>query len=114
MSDQHHDDAIDQINKSCVHFSLLEHSLIMNNHEQYLICLKDEHPPLSDKHQTRVALSSIGHSAAPSSSSSSSDDGEESTSNLRTVEKSRTFTDQQQKATSHRQNRWEANLTKQR
>jgi hypothetical protein len=113
MSDQHHDDdAIDQINKSCAFLSV-EHSLIMNNHEQYLICLKDEHPPLSDKHQARVALNSIGHSATPSSSSSS-DDGEESTNNLRTVEKSRTFTDQQQKATSHRQNRWDANLIKQR
>ena len=81
----------------------------MNNQEQYLICLKDEQPPLSEQHQARVALNSIGHSATPSSSS---DDGEEWTSNLRTVEKSRPLTARQQKAISVRPDRWNASQPK--
>jgi hypothetical protein len=86
---------------------LLEHSsTITYQREQYLICLKNDQSKLSSKsHEAYSTMDSIGHSAS-SASSSSSDDGDELIS-LRTVEKSRSFTNQQQATKSKRQNRWE-------
>ncbi len=86
----------------------IEHSShIINNNEQYLISIEDDNQQISAVKHTRLTMNSLGHST------SSSDDADEST-NLRTVEKSRLFTDKQQKETLKRKNRWEETTNLQR
>ncbi len=76
----------------------IEHSShIINDNEQYLVCIEDEKKePLEKKHM-RLTMNSMGHSTSSSDESI----------NLRTVEKSRLFNDEQEKMKLKRKNRWE-------
>jgi len=77
----------------------IEHSShIINDNEQYLVCIEDEKKELLEKKHTRLTMNSMGHSISSSSDESI---------NLRTVEKSRLFNDEQEKMKLKRKNRWE-------
>jgi len=79
----------------------IEHSsYIINDNEQYLVCIEDEKNEALEKKHTRLTMNFMGHST------SSSDEMDESI-NLQTVEKSRLFYNEQEKMKLIRKNRWE-------
>jgi hypothetical protein len=79
-----------------VHFLFIDHSShIIDNNEQYLICIEDDDQRIPPGKHTRLSMNSLGQST------SSSDDMDES------VEKSRLVDNEKQKEKLRRINRWE-------
>ncbi|CAF3420406.1 unnamed protein product [Rotaria sp. Silwood1] len=76
-----------------------EHSShIINNNEEYLSCIEDDHEQISTEKHIKLPMDSIGH--LTSSSSNNTDES----SDLRTLERSRLFYDEQQEAKLQQKN----------
>ncbi|CAF3553504.1 unnamed protein product [Rotaria sordida] len=78
-----------------------EHSShVINNNEEYLSCIEDDHQQVSTEKHRRLPMDSIDDITPSLSSSNNIDES----SDLRTVERSRSFYDEQQEAKLKRKN----------